>query len=66
MVDVDDSGGQARVWRSEPVSHNWHLVARGLTRLAALVDAEKLIRAELTQVQELLHQAKEAERANRV
>ena len=63
MIDLDDdAGGQVRVWRREPMSGHWQLVVRGPTRLAALVDAEKLVRAELTHVQELLHQAKQAER----
>lgn len=63
MIEIDDDpGGPVEIWLATSPAGHWISLARGETRLAALIEAERLVRAELTKVQELLHQAKQGER----
>jgi hypothetical protein len=67
MIDIDDDGaGVVEVWlETVGVRSRWNdgdrsdrqkfLLARGADRLAALIDAEKLLRDELDVVQARLH-----------
>jgi hypothetical protein len=55
MIEIDDDGaGLVEIWL-ETINRQKFLLARGDDALAALIDAEKLLRAELDVVQARLH-----------
>lgn len=62
MIEVDDRGGLVEIW-IETTAGRWLLVARSETRLAALVEAERLVREDLMELHALLDEAKQAETA---
>jgi len=64
MIHIDDDGaGLVQVW-FETVA-GWALLARGADELAVLVDAEKLLRDELDDVQARLHAIRQTDARRR-
>lgn len=61
MIDIDESPDMVEVWVTTG-DGQWLLLTWGPDRLAVLVEAERLVRADLRALHELLHAAKQAER----
>jgi hypothetical protein len=63
VIEIDDDGaGIVEIWL-ETNAGRWILLARGDHPLPALIDAERLIRAELESLQARLHAERQRKRS---